>query len=330
MAVIDLKNVTIRIKDGGTTPPTIKVNKPAVTVAAGCTAGTLGATTVTVLGTGANATANVTFTAHYIGEQFTLAGDSTVYTLTSNVDVNGTSLSFTPVLKKAVSTAVAFTWAASYGEEATHIAIDNGSTTYASEIKKGSIVNFGTDTTDYMITVGGASNVTSIVITPGLVSTLADNADVKIITSPHSISAELGEGDLSFSEKKTREYKLNRGRLNTVRNADEEPMEVSLNSLTWEFIKSTGNGTQDPSFEEAIKGIDAAANWTSTSSDPCEPYSCDIILENVPSCGNTGQSEMIVFPDFRWETFEYNSKDGTISVTGKCNRTEALKVRDTL
>lgn len=130
------------------------------------------------------------------------------------------------------------------------------------------------------------------------------------------LTAKVYEGNFSFTEKRNVVYIKDRGLLSTVRLGDQEPLEVKID-LIWEFISaSTGSGTPTPI--EAIKGIGEASGWASTSDDPCEPYCCDIELINTPPCEGF-DIETIILPMFRWEQIDQNTKEGQLSVTGKCN-----------
>lgn len=162
------------------------------------------------------------------------------------------------------------------------------------------------------------SNTTSITFTPGLGDDVVDDAAITIV--PHQIEATLGEGNLTYSEKRSFKYQLNRGKLDTVKEEDEQPMEVKLD-FTWEFLKS--NTGEVPTIEEVFKQEGNASTWKSTSADPCEPYAVDIVITNIPPCEDVADEE-IVLPDFRWEDLSHDAKASTVSVTGKCNSTRAI------
>lgn len=134
------------------------------------------------------------------------------------------------------------------------------------------------------------------------------------------IEVKVGDGTLTWSEKRNMEYQLDRGNLDTVREGDQVPMDISLD-LMYEFIKSDSTGVPTP--EEALKKIGEAAAWTSTSSDACEPYAVDLILIYTPPCGGE-KIEAVILPDYRWESLDHDPKAGTIVTSGKCNATQAL------
>ena len=145
-------------------------------------------------------------------------------------------------------------------------------------------------------------------------------------TTPNEVEIKIGEGNFTWTERIEREYELNRGTLDTVRNGDEAPMEVRFD-FKWDFIKAKVPDTV-PTIEEALKQIGKASTWTTTSADACEPYSVDIELENDPDC--TGeQREIITFPDFRHEELSHDLRNASISCTGRCNATLPTIVRQT-
>jgi hypothetical protein len=141
--------------------------------------------------------------------------------------------------------------------------------------------------------------------------------------TPLTLEIKIGEGNLTYTEKRNMQYRRDRGNLNTVRQGDEEPVEVNFD-FEWEFLKSVSGEPVTP--EEALKKEGAASAWVSTSADVCEPYALDIVITNVVGCGTT-KNEVIVLQDFRWESMDHNLKDGQVSVKGQCNVTEALLSR---
>ena len=136
----------------------------------------------------------------------------------------------------------------------------------------------------------------------------------------NSISVKIGEGTVTYSEKRTVEFTRDRGILDTVREADEEPMDVSLDAL-WEYITAeTGSGT--PTVEDALKKRGEAAAWVSTADDQCQPYCVDIEIHNAPDC--TGEEdELIILEEFYYETGDHDVREGTMNFSGRCNRKEA-------
>lgn len=146
--------------------------------------------------------------------------------------------------------------------------------------------------------------------------------------TPNFIEAKLGAGNLTYEEKRNMEYILDRGLLDTVREGDQVPMDVRLDSQ-WENLTGGSGGGAVPTIEDAMKRRGPAAAWVSTSVDPCEPYAVDIEILNDQPCGGTAD-ETILLPDFRWESANHDMRGGTVSFSGKCNATQATVTRGTI
>ena len=69
-----------------------------------------------------------------------------------------------------------------------------------------------------------------------------------------------------------------------------------------------------------------AAEWVSSSADPCEPYAIDIEVEHVPPCGGA-EKEITLFPEFRADSKEVDFGEAAVSVSGRCNATEPIVTR---
>jgi len=153
------------------------------------------------------------------------------------------------------------------------------------------------------------------------------NIDAKFCTikikdgDTNSLEIKLGDGNITWSEKKARQYIKDRGKLDTVRNADEDPMDVTVDAL-WEFLTGSGASGALPTVEDAFKRRGPAAAWTSSSSDLCEPYAVDIEITYDPDC-DVERREIYTLADFRYETADHDLKAGTLRFTGKCNVVEA-------
>lgn len=165
------------------------------------------------------------------------------------------------------------------------------------------------------------SATTSITFTPGLSAAVLDNAVITIV--PHQLQVRLGEGTLTYSEKKPRTYVKDRGLLYGVRDADEEPVDVRMDAI-WEFLKADTGMT--PTIEDVLKQRGEASTWVTSGDDPCEPYSIDLVIEYIPNC-TTESYEIITLEEFRYEEINHDPKAGTFSITGKANVTEASVVR---
>jgi len=142
----------------------------------------------------------------------------------------------------------------------------------------------------------------------------------------NEIEIKIGEGTLTYDEKRIMEYVRNRQLLDSVREGDQEPMDVSF-EFKWEQLRAVStSGAGTPTLEDALKQRGEAAAWVSTSDDICEPYCVDIEIINTPDCGSE-IAETIILPDFRYESLGHDVKAGVVSVSGRCNATEAIVTR---
>jgi hypothetical protein len=123
------------------------------------------------------------------------------------------------------------------------------------------------------------------------------------------VEVKIGDGNISWNERRNVEYTHNRGAIDEVRLGDDEAIEVSFDFI-WEWISSiTG-----VAIVEAIKCT--AAGWV-TSGGACEPDAVDLELTLAPTnCGS--DSETVTFTEFRWESINPDLRSGQISCTGRC------------
>ena len=150
---------------------------------------------------------------------------------------------------------------------------------------------------------------------------------IKDGTTPtaNELEITIGEGNLNYTEARNIEYTLDRGNLDEVREGDQIPVDVSID-FVWEYLRGPLAGTP-PTVEEAVKKIGNASTWVSTDSDACRPYAVDIEINYAPTPSTCGDREIITLPDFRWENMDHDLRAGTVSVSGKCNVTQATVVR---
>ena len=162
-----------------------------------------------------------------------------------------------------------------------------------------------------------------LTFTPALdVADLPANDDV-ITLLPQQLDIKIGDGNVTYTESNEYDYDLDRGTLDTVRAGDEVPMDVSFD-FVYEFIVTGTSEAISPM--DALKAIGGAAEWRSSSSDPCEPYSVDIEIVHTPIC-TTAEIETTIFPDFRSESREADLGEANVSVSGRCNATEPTITR---
>lgn len=134
------------------------------------------------------------------------------------------------------------------------------------------------------------------------------------------VEAKVGEGTVTYTERKPREYLMEKGKIDTVRDGDEVPMDVSF-QFRWVFLRSNTVGV--PSLEDAMKKRYEAAAWVTSSADACEPYSVDVVAIHTPPCAGE-VIERITLPFYRYEELGHDFKAGTVSCSGKSNAKEAI------
>jgi len=174
-------------------------------------------------------------------------------------------------------------------------------------------------------TPASASPTTNIVFTPAWGTGNAPATDDTVTFLPQRLTVKIGDGDLTWTEARDFIYDLDRDLLDTVRQGEEQPLEIDLN-FVYDFVTTESGQTITP--VDALKRIGEATEWVSSSSDLCEPYAVDIFVVNCQPCG-TDEDEELLFSDFRYESLEYSIRDATIGVSGRCNVTDAQATRQT-
>ncbi len=209
---------------------------------------------------------------------------------------------------------------AGYMIGATTIVVD----TFTGKVPVGARLEIdGDDQYTVVSTTETSGHTTSIVFTPALVAAVVDNADV--IAHGIFLKIKVGEGTITWSEKKPREYKLDRGVIDSVRNGDQVPMDVNLGIMYEELTASSGN---PPTPEDVLKQRGEASDWVSTeTTDPCAPFCINIRIDHLPPGCTTFEMERVILPFFRYEDLSHDPKAGTIACTGKCNAQEAIVTR---
>lgn len=194
---------------------------------------------------------------------------------------------------------------------------------FAVALPAGSELTFAGDNTVYKIisSVGGATP-TSITFTPKLAVDLTDNQVVTV--GPNFVEAVIGEGNLTYEEKRAFEYVRNKRKISFVRTGDEQPMDVSLDAI-WEYLSSVSG--ESPTIEDALKQENQASAWVTSGADPCEPYCVDISIDYVPPCIGANKSERITLKEYRWESLNHDLKAGTIATKGMCKIVSPTKER---
>lgn len=174
-------------------------------------------------------------------------------------------------------------------------------------------------------TVNGVTDWVSFSPALGAGNYNSGNTQNAVVVLPQQLEVKIGEGNLTWSEKKEYEYLLDRGDLDTVKEGNEVPVEVSL-EFVYEHV-TTGT-SEDISPADAVKKVGGAVAWVSSSADQCEPYAVDMVVEHVSPCASAGiQDETLTFQDFRYESLDYDLSAATIAVSGKCNVSTINAVR---
>ncbi len=124
----------------------------------------------------------------------------------------------------------------------------------------------------------------------------------------------VGDGNLTYSEKRNLETVRNRGLLDTFREGDEEPVEATL-EFRWVFL--TASSGDPPTIEDVLKG---QAGWVSTANDVNAPFCIDIEIQNNSPCE---LKEIILLSQFNYTQLAHDIKAATVSVSGLCNITKA-------
>jgi hypothetical protein len=138
--------------------------------------------------------------------------------------------------------------------------------------------------------------------------------DAVLTFGPQQIAIKIGDGNLTYTEHRDYQYLLDRGRLDTVREPKDVPMDVKLDAVYEHIVSITGEHVCPM---EALKGTGAASEWVSSSPDQCEPFCIDLEVDYEPPCAPS-QAEVTLFPMFRAETREINYSAATIVLSGKC------------
>lgn len=173
-----------------------------------------------------------------------------------------------------------------------------------------------TDTVEHTVTARTPTSgtTTNVEFTPALGAGTYMSGDA-VTFLPQELTIKVGDGTVSWTENKNFSYDLDRGDLDTVRELDQQPLSVNF-AFIFEYVTAGTGESITP--VDALKRQGDASEWVNAAADPCEPYAVDIEIVDTPACGSA-DLETILFPDFRYESLEYNINDAQITVSGKCN-----------
>lgn len=146
------------------------------------------------------------------------------------------------------------------------------------------------------------------------------------------VVAKLSDGNLTYSQKTPMEYLTDGIEIVDVREGPEQPMSLSITCI-WESVKDDAKNliqaikgesiTSDSLYDATTNPstFDTVAGVISSDTITCRPYACDVVITSSKTCTNGAPSASTVttFPDFRYESLDYDLKTGKLSVSGMCN-----------
>lgn len=143
--------------------------------------------------------------------------------------------------------------------------------------------------------------------------------------TPVTLTIKIDDGNLSYTRRKNIEYRKDRGLLDSVREGDQEPMDLSIEARFNAIKSQSGNPITITEFLEQ----EGAGSALVTTGGTCEPYAIDVQVEVNRDCGTTND-EILTFSEFRFEEIGGDFKAGTLSISGKCNALKPTSVLTTL
>lgn len=145
-------------------------------------------------------------------------------------------------------------------------------------------------------------------------------------TTPNYIDVKIGEGTLTWNEKREIHFNKSRGDLDTVRIGDDIETDVAF-QFEWSFI--TASSGDPPTVEDVLKHRGAAASWLSATpitQDPDAPFSINIDILYTPICGDV-EPENYIFPQYHYTSLAHDIRNGTVDCQGQMNSTEPIVTR---
>lgn len=343
MARIELRHATVRLVDGYTN--TAAVNDTPV-------AGDTNLDIDTVVSVDTDGEGNMS-TIIPVSTRFTVAGSTKVYTVTGqdanaqlDIDVDTASAgTFTVTIGANTSAGISYDASASVAQAAIDLitGVEEGDfvvtkpTATTFRVKAVATGAYGNEAVTMSgnvasLTGGGAASAVqthaggstwNLTFTPALATADGIPADSAVMMfTGRTLEIKIGDGNAEYTENRAFLYDLDRGELDTVRQDADVPMDVSID-FVWEFLTAI-SGAETPTISDVLHRRGPAASWKSAASDDtCAPFCIDIEIEYAPPCGGAN-TEFITLPEFRWESLPHSLTDAQVSMTGKCNSTEAL------
>lgn len=134
-------------------------------------------------------------------------------------------------------------------------------------------------------------------------------------STPKTLEIPISAGDFAFTLNSPTFIIMNRGKINSRKNGDEMPTDLSFSVFFEQW--SYGNGSASGiSVADCFQGVGGASDWVST--DPCGPFSISIVFEMDNPCA-VGEKEVLTFGKFHADTiaFKEGNEYNTLSITGK-------------
>jgi len=140
--------------------------------------------------------------------------------------------------------------------------------------------------------------------------------------TPNTLNVSLGSGNLTWTERRNMDYILSQGALDTVREGDEVPIDVSFD-FKWDYVTATTVPSVAVTPYEALTNTGGASAWLSSdTADACAPYAVNLIFVHTPTPSTCGDIETYTLSNFRYEEISFDASAGTVSCRGKCKITK--------
>jgi len=142
------------------------------------------------------------------------------------------------------------------------------------------------------------------------------------------LTVPIQKGDVRFGVKRPAKVIMNRGKVDSLAQGFEVPMEVRFSVEFEEWTGRTLSAPNNtPSVPDALRQKGNAASWHSVQT--CGPYVVDLIFVLSNPCSSGDQNETLTFPSFHADSVEFAEGEDTdtLEVMGICNALEPTAVR---
>lgn len=146
----------------------------------------------------------------------------------------------------------------------------------------------------------------------------------------NNVAIRVGEGNITWSQNRTIEYTLDRGRIEytdptnggAAREGDDQPVNASFD-LLWDWASAAAPVA-------VLEGFDPTNGETPIDSahaaDPCAPHAVTIEIVYAPVCDDGGAVVHYIIPFFRYESLNYDVGAGQISCSGTAQAKKVIVV----